>query len=41
MVLERGLGRAVEEYWRSKNKEQDLGRILVPELPLMDLILVI
>ena len=39
MVLERGLGRGVEEYW--KNKEQDLGRILVPELPLTDFILVI
>lgn len=40
MVLESGLGRGVEEYWRNKNKEQDLGRILVPELPLSDFILV-
>lgn len=39
-ILESGLGRGVEGYWRNKKiKEQGIGKILVLELPLIGFVI--
>lgn len=41
MVLENGLGSGAEGYWRSKNKKQCVGKILVSELPLIGFVILV